>query len=73
MRVESLLVPTDLESTGVGDLPAFAAVSTVAWVVAGVLWIRVVRAVAADQEELLRHLHKVVEQDVEAYQRENAK
>jgi hypothetical protein len=51
--VESLLVPTDLESTGVGDLPAFAAVSTVAWVVAGVLWIRVVRAVAADQGELL--------------------
>ncbi|WP_370186160.1 DUF4328 domain-containing protein [Aeromicrobium sp.] len=51
--VESLLVPTDLESTGVGDLPAFAAVSTVAWVVASVVWIRVVRAVAADQEELL--------------------
>lgn len=51
--VESALVPTDLDSTGVGELPAFAALSSVAWVVAGVLWIRVVRAVAADQAELL--------------------
>lgn len=52
--VESVFVPVDeIDTASIQHLPAFAAATTVLFVVACALWIRVVRAIAADQAELL--------------------
>ncbi len=52
--LETVFVPADeIDTSSIQDLPAFAAASTVLFVVALVLWVRVVRSIAADQRELL--------------------
>lgn len=52
--VESQLVPVDvIEPDVVAAVPVFAVGTTVLTVLACVVWVQVVRAVAADQEELL--------------------